>query len=504
MTDVFEQARDELYASQYRRLNTLYHIVNKQGKLQRFTMNRPQLELYKGMHDKNIVLKARQLGFSTMIGLYMLDQSLFVPNTSAGIIAHTKDDATKLFNRVKIAYERMDIGFKSQVKLVKDNATELWFSNGSSMVVDTSMRSSTLQLLHISEFGYICAHFPEEAAEIMSGSLETVGVGGVTFIESTAEGSAGSFFDLWGTAYDAQKANSLLTSMDYKPFFFPWWREPSYMLGAYLIPNKEQAEYFAKLESIGIHLSGSQTAWYMKKWDILRDKMCQEYPSTPEEAFQGSADGMVYGRGMVDLRIGGRLSYVPYDPNALVHTAWDLGGSSKSSDATAIIFFQLCGQEIRIIDYLQRNGYSLAENIREVKSRSYTFGEHIAPHDIGVMEMSTGVSRLAVARQLGINFTVVGRDSANKQIGLIDGIDAVRGAFPRLWIDEDRTKPLLECLDNYCYEWDDRLVRWSDKPRHNFASHGADALRYLVLGIDKIVGSNTVGDEAKALRAYWG
>ena len=435
----------------------------------------------------------------------MLDQALFIPNTSCGIIAHTKDDATKLFRRIKLAYENMDSGFKKLVRLESDSATELTFSNGSGIVVDTSMRSSTLQLLHISEFGYICAHYPEKAAEIMSGSLEAVGTGQLTFIESTAEGSAGSYYDLWNTAIALEKSGGKFTSMDFKPFFFPWHKEPSYVLHEYVEPSKEIGEYFRKLESIGIYLSGAQQAWYIKKHGQLLDKMWQEYPSTPEEAFQGSADGLVYGRQIVDARIEKRFSMVPYNKNALVHTSWDLGGASGKGDYTAIIFFQLVGNMVCIIDFHQSNMMSLAENIHVVKCKGYTYGDHLAPHDIGVVESAYGHSRIEVARNLGIKFIIVGKNSAREKISLIEGIDAVRGLMPRIWIDDKKCEELIRCMDNYCYDWDERMVRWSDKPKHNWASHGNDALRYMAIGLHYVEGgARTISDDLKALKAYWG
>lgn len=501
----FFRIRDDIYSNQFKRLSHLYHVINKDGNLVVFKPNWAQMLFLKGMHFNNIILKCRQLGFSTFIGIYMLDQALFVPNTAGGIIAHTKDDATKLFRRIKLAYENMDQGFRDVVKLDGDSATELRFSNGSSIVVDTSMRSATVQLLHISEFGPICAHYPEKALEIMTGSLEAVGKGQLVFIESTAEGSGGHFFDMWNTAIALQKAGEKLTIMDYKPFFFPWHQEPSYVLHEYVEPNKQMKEYFRKLESIGIKLSGAQQAWYIKKHANLTDKMWQEYPSTPEEAFQGSKEGIVYGRQITDARIEKRIGRVPYDKNALVHTAWDLGGATKSADYSAVIFFQICGNEIHIIDFYQSDRLSLPENIHMVKKKPYNFGDHIAPHDINVTEMSTGYSRLEVSRRLGFKFFVVGKNQKGEKVSLIEGIDATRGIFPRLWIDEDKCKDLISCIDNYAYEWDERLVRWSDKPKHNWASHGCDALRYMAIGLNRVEGgSKTLDNDLKALKAYWG
>ena len=70
-----------------------------------------------------------------------------------------------------------------------DNIRELSFSNGSRIAVGTSFRSGTLQFLHISEFGKICAKYPEKAREIVTGAIEALSIDGKLFIESTAEGN---------------------------------------------------------------------------------------------------------------------------------------------------------------------------------------------------------------------------------------------------------------------------------------------------------------------------
>lgn len=501
-----EQAKwDALKAimvDQWQRLNRLYYIVNKDGQLVRFKPNWAQAELYKGLHCNNIVLKARQLGFSTMVGILYLDYCLFKPNYSAGIIAHTRDDAQRLFKRIKIAYEHLPPIIKQHRTIVKDSATEIEFSNGSTIVVDTSMRSSTLQMLHVSEFGYICAHYPDKAKEIVTGSLNAVGQGNLTIIESTAEGSGGAFYEMWQQACKSQAEQLRLTSMDYKPFFFPWYQDPGYILAENIEPKKDMADYFRKLESQDINLSGAQIAWYCKKYETLGDSIYQEYPSTADEAFRGSASGLIYGKAMVECRLSNRIGSVPYDPAALVHTAWDLGGAG-GGDYTAIIFFQICGKEIHIIDFYQETGMSMAEYIRYVKNKPYNYGEHIAPHDIGVHEFTTGVSRIVAARRLGIKFVVASKPE--EKVRIIEGIDALRNVFARLWFDEKRCAELVRCLENYRKEWDERLQRWSDKPVHDWSSHACDAMRYLAVGLNKVDGhGKDSGSDVKAVRAYFG
>ena len=153
------------------RLNNLYHIVNKQGNKTLFRLNWAQQELYDNMWYNNIVLKARQLGVSTFICLLFLDRCLFNSNVSAGIICHTLEDGQQLFRRVKLAYDFLPEELKVLISADNDTSQMLKFSNGSSLRVGMSLRSSTFQYLHISEFGKICAKYPDKATEIITGLL---------------------------------------------------------------------------------------------------------------------------------------------------------------------------------------------------------------------------------------------------------------------------------------------------------------------------------------------
>ena len=187
------------------RLNNLYWIINREGNKIPFRMNWAQRDLYDNMWYCNVILKARQLGFSSMIGLLFLDACLFNDNVCAGIIAHRTDDSEKLFNRVRFAYDNLHPAIRMIRKLNVETKGELKFNNGSFFYIDTSMRSSTLQYLHISEFGKICAKYPDKAEEIVTGSLNTVAAGQYIFIESTAEGREGYFYDICKTAQKKRK-----------------------------------------------------------------------------------------------------------------------------------------------------------------------------------------------------------------------------------------------------------------------------------------------------------
>jgi hypothetical protein len=150
-----------------------------------FRLNWAQAELLSSLHECNLILKARQLGFTTFIQLFMLDACLFNSNIRAGTIAHRLDDARTIFrDKVKFPYDNLPDMLKAARPIVRDSADELVFGNNSSIRVSTSMRSGTLQYLHISEYGQVCARYPDKAREIRTGALNAVQAG-----ESTAEGN---------------------------------------------------------------------------------------------------------------------------------------------------------------------------------------------------------------------------------------------------------------------------------------------------------------------------
>jgi hypothetical protein len=202
--------------------------------------------------------------------------------------------------------------------------------------------------------------------------------------------------------------------------------------------------------------------------ETQQEAMKSEFPSTPEEAFEASLEGAYYRKEMAKLRKDGRLTNVPYDPNGLVDTWWDIG----YDDYTAIVFVQQIGKELHIIDYLEGSGEALPYYAKELKERPYVYGQNYGPHDLMKHELQTGKTTFESAAVLGVNFVVVPR------ISVQDGINAVRRLFPSLWIDKAKCATLVNRLDNYRKEWNENLGQFKSEPLHDENSHGADAVRY--------------------------
>ena len=250
------------------RLTHLYWIVDENAKAIPFRPNEEQTTLFKNLGRMNLILKARQLGCTTFLALMALDQCLFVPNFTAAIIFHNLLDAEKAFRgKIKFAYDRLPDEVKAQIPVKKETGTEMVFENGSSIGVGVSARSGTVQWLHVSEFGKICAHFPEKAREVVTGSFNAMPADSMTFIESTAEGQEGYFYDYSMDALKRQQEGLKTPKGQWKMHFFPWWGKGAYSNDDPLVTiDAESEKYFADLErDRGVRLTDSQKRWYVSK-----------------------------------------------------------------------------------------------------------------------------------------------------------------------------------------------------------------------------------------------
>lgn len=459
------------------RLDNLYKIVDPTGLTVTFQRNDAQRALWSQIHYWNLILKARQRGISTFVAIVMLDACLFNSNTSCGLIDATLTDATKKLDKIRFAYQNLPPELRRIRPLLSDNATSLEWLNGSRIDVGTSHRGGTLQILHVSEMGKIAATAPKRSAEIRTGAFGTVHQDALVFVESTAEGAAGDFFDLVQDADQLAKAGRRPASQQFKLIFLPWWKHETYHLDdADVVITKEQTEYFDELRAKhGIDLTREQRSWYViKQKAIGPDLMWREYPSTPEEAFKVSLEGAYFRTQLTKARIDRRIGKVAYDPSRPVHTCWDIG----KGDNTSVWFFQAHGQMVHLIHYYENSGEGVAHYAAYLRTlaaeRGWVYGRHYGPHDLDASHwVLPGREKIKdVAHSLGIPFIVVPR-IANKA----DAIEAARNWLTMCWIDETECAQGIRCLDNYTKVWDDNMGRYKDDPLHNWASHGADALQ---------------------------
>lgn len=202
-------------------------------------------------------------------------------------------------------------------------------------------------------------------------------------------------------------------------------------------------------------------------------------------SFTLGVEGSYYARYMEEARDENRIGNIPWDKQQRVFTAWDIG----YGDSTAVIFYQIIGQEIHIIDYYEAHGEGLPHYAEILKNKPYIYADHFAPHDIDSHSFSSGLSAREVGSSLGIKFITL----PTLKLRLEDGIEALRGVFPRIWIDETKCKQLIKCLENYRKEFDTRLETYKERPLHDKYSHGADAARYLAIAIKMHVDAGKAG-----------
>lgn len=463
------------------RLNNLYFITDKYGKKVRFRMNDEQLAYYDQEHEKNIILKARQLGFTTEMCIIQLDSALFEAKKCA-LIAHTLHDAKRLFReKVKYAYDHLPEIIKNTNPLIIETKEELVFNRGGSVTVSTSFRGGTLQRLHVSEFGKICAKYPDKAREIVTGAFEAVPLNGKLTLESTAEGRQGYFYEYCQIAEKLKLANKDLTAQDWRFFFFAWWQNKDYSMPPEPIGERLQG-YFDSLQAKhGISLTDGQKTWYQAKERTLGEDVKREYPSLPSEAFEQSIEGAYYAKQFTWLYANNRITSLPDNDHLPVSTYWDLG----VSDSTTIWFIKQVGDEYHVIDYYENSGEGLNHYLQVLKDKGYHYDRHIAPHDIDNRQL--GANRAKSLRELaydgyeidgqmyGISFDVVPRTS-----NVNNDIETVRQVLMKCCFDV-RCEDGIKALESYRKEWNDKLGVWRDRPLHDWSSHGADAFRYFAV-----------------------
>ncbi len=199
--------------------------------------------------------------------------------------------------------------------------------------------------------------------------------------------------------------------------------------------------------------------------------------------FPTVVEGAYYGELMKAARDEGRVGSFPYDPKYPVSTAWDIG----IRDSTAIWFFQQVGSQIFCIDYYEATGQGLPHYVKILQEKPYVYREHIAPHDMKVRDWDSGMGRKSVAQNLGVTFRVLEKLVVKIGSELAEGIDAVRRTIPICYFDEDNAGDGIACLDNYSRKRNRSTGELTDIPRHDhWSSHGADAFRYLSLGLRSI------------------
>lgn len=275
-------------------------IRTKEGKVIPFRMNQPQQRLYEtirkqwkaGKPVRIIVLKARQMGFSTLTEAILFWLTATSENTDSMIVAHDVKSTRNLFLMSKRFYDNLPDRIRPMIKA--SNGQELIFDApnavkdkkglGSRIVCATAGsdgigRSYTLKAAHLSEFAF----WPGDKLDTLTGLLQAVPdlPGTLVIIESTANG-----FDEFKKQWDLAVENERAGADGFTPVFFAW-----YEMDEYRRPVPEGFQRTQEEEDLAqtYGLDDQQLAW--RRWCIANNcggdlnKFHQEYPATPDEAF---------------------------------------------------------------------------------------------------------------------------------------------------------------------------------------------------------------------------
>lgn len=197
----------------------------------------------------------------------------------------------------------------------------------------------------------------------------------------------------------------------------------------------------------------------------------QEYWCSWSQTMEGS----YFGQQMDQAESRGQIRELLYDPRQPVHTAWDIG----VNDSCTIWFVQTDGRMVWAIDFIEKaNNRGLPEFAAMLREKGYVYGTHLGPHDVGHREFGTGGTVQETAAGFGIDFTIVPRTAKQDQFS------AAHVLIPRTIFCKVRCERGVEGLRGYEREWDSKAQVFKNTPKHNWASHIADAYMTLAVGFD--------------------
>lgn len=244
-----------------------------------------------------------------------------------------------------------------------------------------------------------------------------------------------------------------------------------------LLQAKSDSSWFWAVDTVTVTGVLSVEVLEKEKTEMDIDIFNQEYHCS----FDAATKGAYYSEQIMSLREQKRLCKVPYDPKLVVYTAFDPGDVT-----TAIVFFQVYGKEVRIIDAEELYSPSVEQIYTLLCEKKYKYGMHYLPFDASVTQLQLGMSIIAQLRKLGLQNiyrSQDGNDGLPQQNSKKEGIKLVQSSFASFWIDEKLEEKVLEPLSNYAPKYSENRRTYSDEPEHSWASHMSDAVRYMTIAL---------------------
>ncbi len=476
--DLSQSKLTELCKDPMWRIRNLYWVRNKDGDAVPFRPWEEQLKFLNSIWYRNIIPKARQRGFSTVVQLMMLDACLFVPFTAAAIIAQDKPTASKIFDdKIQFTWNRLPEAIRAGQPLTTDTKTEMQWANESSLYVSTSTRGTTLQYLHVSELGIIAKKFPHKVKEIVTGSLPSVDQTGIIVIESTVESPDDKFSEMVKTAERNKELGKKLAKQEYRLHFASWWDADEYQSEPDgVVFTKKDKDYFYRIEGeIGRKISLPRRAWYVLKrendFSGNEEDMWSQYPSTLKEAFNVASEGRWLSKQMAVVRNTGRIMDIPHRPDLPVITVWDLG----TEDDMAI----WCGQEdgpwMNWINFFEGSNEPYEYFVNWLQSTGYTWSRHLLPHDGDKRQQ--GADRLRTPKDILGGLRLKNIETVPRIAAYTVGVNQLRTAFSTYRFDRTNCAEGIKHLDGYAKVWSESDGRFTSQFAKNGHQHAPDALR---------------------------
>lgn len=469
------------------RIFNLYTILTKPNRYgirekERFVPNDAQCEVlywifFLGRRWLNI-LKARQLGFTTLFQVIGLDMGLNEPNSNVKFVSQTEDVAKQAFREKAIlAYNSLSPEYLAYLKeehgtpVATINESKIEFGEGWGVFSYVKVRGGTSSMVHISELGPMSEEDRKRAEEVFAGAMETANVNSIVVIESTFKGGQkGIYYD--NLVKDIAKGESDRSKGEFWFMFFPWYEDAEYRIDNPSQAIRESTEkYFAEMEAVtGHRFDRSQKLWWQVKSDRLGALMRQENPTTAEEAMKAPVEGAIYADRLVELEKDGRRCSLPLDPSRPVYAFWDFGRTHY----TAIWFVQFMDGWINWLHYVQARNKEPSHYVEYIAEKGIRVFKHLLPHD--AFHVRAGGSWQMLLKRAGLKGDIVKIDKTNS---VWIGINFLGTLIERSRFNVGETDEGWECLMNYRSKTS--MINGSPTltPVDDEYADGADAARYV-------------------------
>lgn len=429
------------------RVSNLYKIKDKNSQQVVFKRNRAQRDFHTNRTNRNIVLKSRQLGFTTDACIDSLDDTIFNKNFDSLIISYDKETTEDAFdNKVDYAWQNLDERIRSKVTIETDTKRKLKFAfrdgSASSIAVRMSGRGGTHHRVHISEFAKICKLYPKKAKEIITGTLQSVPLHGRIDIESTAEGEVGFFHDMF---WEAWLRGEPTLPTQYKAHFYNWTWDDEEIAKAPVIAfaDMDRGAYFeeyAARHSLSQHL----ISYYYLKWLEVQkdfDLLQQEYPTTPEEAFISSGNKLIspetiktYEPGLQEgRRVDDWIIYSNYNPKHNYGLGADVA-EGVGRDSCTIVIWDFSTPKPRIVAEYASDKIAPDIFAYEIKRGGEWYGRCIAAPERNNHGMAT-ITKLKEIYPLNRIYSVMRMDERTQKETLKLGWATTAASKPKMMYD---------------------------------------------------------------------